>query len=103
VISDRRLRVVDVQMAASDPLCSARTALSPLSACDGLAVHFDVDLVDFLDAPLAENTDRGTAPSLTACGEIPRATPTRPRPRCRVAFQASNKWRQANTICDSPS
>jgi arginase len=45
-------------------------ALSPLAACDSLAVHFDVDLVDFLDAPLAENTDRGTAPSLTACGEI---------------------------------
>jgi len=70
VISDRRLPVVDVQMAASDPLRSVRTALSSLSACDGLAVHFDVDLVDFLDAPLAENTDRGAAPSLTACGEI---------------------------------
>ncbi len=48
----------------------ARTALSPLAACDGLAVHFDVDLVDFLDAPLAENTDRGDAPSLKAYGEI---------------------------------
>ena len=70
VISDRRLPVVDVQVAASDPLRSARAALSPLSACDGLAVHFDVDLVDFLDAPLAENTDRGIAPSLTACGEM---------------------------------
>jgi arginase len=70
VISDRRLPVVDVQMAASDPLRSARAALSPLSACDGLAVHFDVDLVDFLDAPLAENTDRDIAPSLTACGEM---------------------------------
>jgi arginase len=67
VISDRGLPVVDVQMAASDPLRSARAALSPLSACDALAVHFDVDLVDFLDAPLAENTDRGVAPSLTAC------------------------------------
>ena len=70
VISDHRMPVVDVQMAASDPLRSARAALSPLSACDGLAVHFDVDLVDFLDAPLAENTDRGIAPSLTACGEM---------------------------------
>jgi arginase len=70
VISDRRLPVVDVQTAASDPLRSARAALSPLSACDGLAVHFDVDLVDFLDAPLAENTDRDIAPSLTACGEM---------------------------------
>jgi arginase len=70
VISDRKLPVVDVQMATSDPLRSARAALSPLSACDSLALHFDVDLVDFLDAPLAENTDRGIAPSLTACGEM---------------------------------
>jgi arginase len=70
VIADHRLPVVDVQMAATDPLRSARAALFPLSACDGLAIHFDVDLVDFLDAPLAENTDRGIAPSLTACGEM---------------------------------
>ncbi len=70
VIAGRGLAVVDVQMAASDPLRSARAALLPLSACDGLAVHFDVDVVDFLDAPLAENTDRGIAPSLTACGEM---------------------------------
>jgi arginase len=70
VIADRGLPVVDGQMAASDPLRSARAALSSLSACDGLAVHFDVDLVDFLDAPLAENTDRGIAPSLRACGEM---------------------------------
>jgi arginase len=70
VISDRRLPVVDVQMAASDPRCAAQVALAPLSACDSLAVHFDVDLVDFLDAPLAENTDRGFAPSPTACGEM---------------------------------
>jgi arginase len=70
VISDRKLPVVDIESTASDPLGSARAALSPLSACDGLALHFDVDLVDFLDAPLAENTDRGTAPSLTTCGEM---------------------------------
>jgi arginase len=70
VIADRRLPVVDVQSTISDPLRSARTALSPLAACDTLAVHFDVDLVDFLDVPLAENTDRGTAPSLNACSEI---------------------------------
>jgi arginase len=70
VIAERRLPAVDVQSAASDPVRGARTALSPLSACDALAVHFDVDLVDFLDAPLAENTGRGIAPSLTACGEM---------------------------------
>ena len=67
VIVDHSLAAVDVESIASDPRGSARTALSPLATCDGLAVHFDVDLVDFLDAPLAENTDRGPAPSLTAC------------------------------------
>jgi arginase len=70
VISDRGLPVVDVHVAASDPRRAAQAALSPLSACDSLAVHFDVDVVDFLDAPLAENTDRGAAPSLAACGEM---------------------------------
>ena len=70
MIADRRLPVVDVQSTVSDPLSSARAAISPLTDCDTLAVHFDVDLVDFLDAPLAESTDRGTAPSLKACGEI---------------------------------
>jgi arginase len=70
IIADRKLPVVDVRTVTADPLDSARSALSALSECDGLAVHFDVDLVDFLDAPLAENTDRGIAPSLTACGEM---------------------------------
>jgi arginase len=70
VIADRGLPVVNVASAAADPRGSARLALSPLAACDALAIHFDVDLVDFLDAPLAENTDRGTAPSLSACGEM---------------------------------
>jgi arginase len=67
VIADRGLPVISVASLASDPRRSAQAALSPLAACDALAVHFDVDLVDFLDAPLAENTDRGSAPTLTAC------------------------------------
>jgi arginase len=70
VIADRALPVVDVRSTSTDPVRSARIALSPLAACDSLAIHFDVDLVDFLDAPLAENTDRGTGPSLKACGKI---------------------------------
>lgn len=69
VIADRRLPVVDVDRPA-DPRGGARAALSALVACDPLAVHFDVDLVDFIDAPLAENTDRGPAPSLSACEEM---------------------------------
>ena len=58
VIADRALPVIDVLSMVSDPLGSARTALFPLAACDGLAVHFDVDLVDFLDAPLAGQLGR---------------------------------------------
>jgi len=81
VIADGALPVVDVLSMASDPVGSARAALSPLGACEGLAVHFDVDLVDFLDAPLAENTDRGIAPSLAACGEALRELLADPRVR----------------------
>jgi arginase len=69
LIAERALPVVNVLSMVSDPAASARTALSPLAGCEGLAIHFDLDLVDFLDAPLAENTDRGVAPSLAACGE----------------------------------
>ncbi len=82
VIADRRLPVIGVECAVADPRSSARVALSPLAACDVLTIHFDVDLVDFLDAPLAENTDRGTAPSLVACGEMLSELLTDKRARC---------------------
>ena len=36
-----------------------------------LGVHFDVDVLDFTDAPLAENTDgRNTGPSLAALSQV---------------------------------
>ena len=96
VVADRRLPVVDVGSAVSDPVRSARTALSPLAACDTLAVHFNVDLVDFLDAPLAENTDRGAAPSLSACGDIPNrprlTRSVRTRARRQGPFRPANRF-----------
>jgi arginase len=49
---------------ASDPVGATRALLEVLPA-GPLAVHFDVDVLDFVDAPLAENTDgRNTGPSL---------------------------------------
>jgi arginase len=57
-IEQRGLAVVDVDALAADPARAASQALGALEGCDALAVHFDVDLVHFLDAPLAENTDR---------------------------------------------
>jgi arginase len=48
----------------SDPVGAARRLLVHLPS-GPLAVHFDVDVLDFTDAPLAENTDgRNTGPTL---------------------------------------
>ena len=68
VIADRGLPSIDVTVVASDPAQAARSALGRLPAGGDIAVHFDVDVVDFIDAPLAENTNRGPAPSLHAAG-----------------------------------
>ena len=50
----------------SDPLDAVRTLLHVLPT-GPLAIHLDVDVLDFTDAPLAENTDgRNTGPTLEA-------------------------------------
>jgi len=58
------LQVTTSQALAADPAGTALAALSHLPP-GPLAVHIDVDVLDFTDAPLAENTDgRNTGPSL---------------------------------------
>jgi arginase len=58
------LHVTTSQALAADPAATALTALSQLPA-GPLALHLDVDVLDFIDAPLAENTDcRNTGPTL---------------------------------------
>jgi arginase len=58
------LRVITSQAVVDDPAGSAAVALDGLRG-GPLALHFDVDVLDFTDAPLAENTDgRNTGPSL---------------------------------------
>jgi arginase len=58
------LHVTTSQALTADPAAAARTALSQLPA-GPLALHLDVDVMDFIDAPLAENTDcRNTGPTL---------------------------------------
>jgi arginase len=58
------LHVTTSQALAADPAPAALTALSRLPA-GPLALHLDVDVLDFIDAPLAENTDcRNTGPTL---------------------------------------
>jgi arginase len=57
-IERRGLATVPRAEVAADPAAAARAALAVVDGCDGLAVHFDVDCIDFTDAPLSENTGR---------------------------------------------
>jgi arginase family enzyme len=53
------LLVVPVDEVAADPEAAAAHALDMLEPrCDRLLVHFDVDVIDFTDVPLSENTGR---------------------------------------------
>ena len=52
-----------------DPAAAARQALASLPPrCEQVAVHFDVDVVDFVDAPLSQNTGRNVGVTLSAAG-----------------------------------
>jgi arginase len=57
-IERRALTAVSMAAVVADPAAAAGEALAALSACDRLAVHFDVDCIDFTDAPLSEHTGR---------------------------------------------
>jgi arginase len=70
VIYARGLAAVPLEDAIADPEAAARAALALLDDCAELAVHFDVDVLDFLDAPLAENTDRDPGVPLAAARAI---------------------------------
>ena len=67
-IARRGIAVVDLPATIAEPAASARAALAALGDCDEIAVHFDLDVLDFLDAPLAENTDRDRGVPLEGAG-----------------------------------
>ncbi len=62
------IREVGLGATMADPEGAARSALELLGGSEEIAVHFDVDVLDFLDAPLAENTDRAPAVPLASAG-----------------------------------
>jgi len=75
------LHVVTSQAMATDPAGAATAALDHLPA-GPLAVHIDVDVLDFIDAPLAENTDcRNTGPTLGQAEEALKRAVRDPRVR----------------------
>jgi arginase len=67
-IARRGIAAVDLARTIAEPEAAAEQALAALGGCDEIAVHFDVDVLDFLDAPLAENTDRDPAVPLAGAG-----------------------------------
>jgi arginase len=75
------LHVGTSEALAADPAGAATAALDYLPA-GPLAVHIDVDVLDFIDAPLAENTDcRNTGPTLGQAEEALVAAARDPRVR----------------------
>jgi arginase len=58
-IERRGMARIAVDEVAADPEAAAARALATLEdRCERILVHFDVDVVDFTDAPLSENTGR---------------------------------------------
>ncbi|HEY2552406.1 MAG TPA: arginase family protein [Streptosporangiaceae bacterium] len=75
------LRVTSSTVLAADPRASAIAALGVLPA-GPLAVHVDVDVLDFTDAPFAESTDgRNAGPTLDQLAEALLAAASDPRLR----------------------
>ena len=70
VIDELGLPVVPLDRTVTDPAGAAREALEALAGCAEVVVHFDVDVLDFLDAPLAENADRAAGLPLSAAAAI---------------------------------
>jgi arginase len=60
LVDARELTTFDVGELAADPRGAARRALERVTAGGRpFVLHFDVDVIDFADVPLSENTGRG--------------------------------------------
>jgi len=87
---------------AADPAATALAALSQLPP-GPLALHLNVDVLDFTDAPLAENTGgvtpdlpsarpprRSRRPEISGCERCRSENSTRPAPETLTRFRASS-------------
>ncbi len=66
VIGERSIAVVAAEALRADPAAAAQHALAQLADATRVVVHLDVDVVDFVDAPLSENTGRNVGVPLAA-------------------------------------
>jgi arginase len=60
------VRTVAAEDVRKDAAAAAVAALEALADRERIVLHFDVDVVDFVDAPLSENTGRNVGVPLTA-------------------------------------
>jgi arginase len=65
-VAEQGLVVESIGALTSAPAAAARRAVEALADCDVLAVHLDVDVIDFLTLPLSENVDRDGGVTLDA-------------------------------------
>jgi arginase len=72
LVASRGLATIDVAALAAAPREAARRAVDRATAGGrAFLVHFDVDVIDFADVPLSENTGRGTGvPFATALAAL---------------------------------
>jgi arginase len=90
------LNVTTSEALAADPAGAARAALGQLPP-GPLALHIDVDVLDFIDAPLAENTDcRNTGPTLDQAADALQVAARDPRVRV-LSVGELNPTRSAGT------
>ncbi len=88
------VHVTTSEALSADPAGAARAALGHLPP-GPLAVHMDVDVLDFIDAPLAENTDcRNTGPTLDQAADALELAARDPRVRA-LSFGEINPTRCA--------
>ena len=78
VIARRGIRTVPVEDVAANPEGAAARALAALDGYDALLIHFDVDVIDFTDAPLSENTGRNEGLTLDQAFRALRILTTSP-------------------------
>jgi arginase len=75
----RGLREIDAPTVTSDPEGSARDALAMLDSAERILVHFDVDVVDYLDLSLSENAGRNEGLDLETATRVLRTLAATPK------------------------
>jgi arginase len=73
MIARQGVRTVAAADVREDPPAAAASARAMLAAHDRVLLHLDIDVVDFVDAPLSENTGRNVGVPLAAALEVTAA------------------------------